>query len=129
MMKNHAALLLLVCLVPLIGTSQTAVVPALAGKIIDESTGSPIAGATVFYSYGTNLIQPDELALFSGAPRGPYRNAMSTVTDSEGGFRLERVPWGVYRLLATATGYVSRGYGQVNFRRPGALVSVALDSR
>jgi protocatechuate 3,4-dioxygenase beta subunit len=123
-MKRHVAFVLFLCLVPIICTSQTAVVPTLAGRIIDEDTGNPIAGAAVYYSYGTNLIQPDELSLFAGAPRRPSRNATGTTTDSEGRFHLQRIPPGSYRLLATAPGYVSREYGQVSLRRPGALISV-----
>jgi hypothetical protein len=123
-LKNRAACAVLMALIPVISASQTTPNSIIAGRVTREDSGEPIEGASVYYSNGTNLIQPDEQQVRNGALRGPNRNTPKTTTDSEGWFRLQGIRPGTYRLLAIAPGYVSREYGQINLRRPGLLVNI-----
>ena len=59
---------------------------ALAGHIVDDSTGEPLAGATVFIN-GTSLTE---------------------ITDSNGYFKLPSVPWDTATVTVAYTGYIQQ---------------------
>jgi hypothetical protein len=51
------------------------------------------------------------------------------VTDSSGRFVFANLPPGVFRLFATASGFVTREYGQQESNSPGTPISLATDQR
>jgi RHS repeat-associated protein len=81
----------------------TAKPATLSGTVIDSTTGSPIAGATV--TANVNGIAAAGLA----AEAGP----LSTTTDAAGGFLLQ-VPPGTYTLMISKAGFGSRTTSLIN---------------
>lgn len=71
---------------------------ALAGRVVDSSDRSPIAGATVTILAGDGS---EDVTFFTPESR----------TDSEGGFRLPDVPEGRWKVRAVLAGY---GPGEVD---------------
>jgi hypothetical protein len=95
----------------------------IVGAVSDAVTGAAIGGATV-------VLQPEGAGAFPGPASG---SAFSTATravgtDSDGEYRFERLPSGVYRIYVSRYGY--RPYSVVvEFRGDAtAMVSVALDA-
>lgn len=68
---------------------------SVAGRVVDASTGEPIAGARVSGRWGEDL---EPSGPFSGLV-GSGRPAASDTTDAEGSFRLRRLGAGDWELL------------------------------
>ena len=80
---------------------------AIAGFLVDESTGQPLRGAEVSLSGDT----PD--------------SSRVTRTDQVGAFMFPNLPAGRYQLAATKAGYVRAAYGAKRYDRPGTPIQLA----
>jgi RHS repeat-associated protein len=83
----------------------TAKPATLSGTVIDSTTGSPIAGATVT----ANVNGIAAVGLAAEAAAGP----LATTTDAAGGFLLE-VPPGTWTLTISKAGFGSRTTSLIN---------------
>lgn len=91
----------------------------IAGRVLDASTGTPIAGAIVTLVVAQDASPaPFLLALSAGS--AVERQA----TDAQGGFQFTRLPAArVYHALASKPGYIDGAYGRDERRpTPGRLV-------
>jgi hypothetical protein len=78
----------------------------IVGRVVDGSTGRPIAGAIVTLDGGT-------VTTAQNGPRAPR-----AITNATGQFVFRKLRKGTYHLSATRGGYAGGSYGQ---RRPGGV--------
>src|SRR5688572_3316515 len=90
-----------------ISTPQQAPPPTIEGVVQRGDTGAPLAGATVTLE----LVDTGVSSVFGAASR-PVPGVQPVTTDPEGRYAFNNLPSGMYRIYATATGYVVRAYGQ-----------------
>jgi 5-hydroxyisourate hydrolase-like protein (transthyretin family) len=84
---------------------------AIAGRVLDASTGSPVRNARVRVT-STKL-----------------RETATADSDENGRFELTALSAGNYVVTATKPGYLGGAYGQPRPLRPGAAVAVAAGQR
>ena len=82
LVRSIPLLVVLGLLFPVVTWAQTEHAP-LRGTVVDDETGTPLAGAHVFIA----------------------ESMMGTATDDEGRFVLDRVPLGAHRLYVSMLGY------------------------
>lgn len=88
-MKPIFTLLILLVLQEAFAQQARAPFGLVIGNVLDGKSGKAVAGATVSLSrMGADTVAPR---------RG--------ITDKDGGFELDRLPFGYYRILVTAVGY------------------------
>ena len=89
----------------------------IEGQVIRSDTASPQAVANARVILASTAVRL--------TPTGPsYNEITATVTTDAGRFRLEGVAPGQYLVIASSPGYVTGQYGQRNFDRPGAPLTV-----
>src|SRR5687767_9387259 len=69
-------------------TAQKTIGGALRGRVLDQSSGAPIASALIEFMDGRTRIRA------------------STTSDADGNFALSNLPSGSFRLRVTRIGYV-----------------------
>lgn len=102
---------------------------ALRGRVIDASSGAPVAGASVRAQYVTSVENPPrcpigdcEVLVDPVAGRIPvYR----VTTTSDGRFEVRGMKPGDYEVAAVAPGYIQRYFGQTSDDMPEMPVRVA----
>ncbi len=72
---------------------------AISGRVLDETTGTALAGVTVTCACGT-----EERSAETGAPL-TFARTLTAVTDAKGAFTFERVSAGAYALHFAKDGY------------------------
>lgn len=77
----------------------------MSGRVMDSATGEPIRKVAVQSYLGTSYA--------------------TSITNSRGEFRLEGLPAGSYRVLATKPGYINSAYGTERNTQPGTYVKLA----
>jgi hypothetical protein len=98
-----AQVLLVVCL----GCTHSSIYGPYYGKIIDKETKEPLAGAAVLVVFYTSQPGP-------AGSIGRYADALETVTDRNGEFRIPE-----YRVTSEKYLYLLENYGYFTIFRPG----------
>jgi Carboxypeptidase regulatory-like domain len=85
----------------------------IAGTVVSANTGEPLKKAYVTLSTKGN--------------RGDDSNdrPLSATTDAVGRFSIDKIPAGSYDLVVTRANYLRSHYGQDQFDKPGAMLSLA----
>jgi hypothetical protein len=114
--------------VPQSGQSQSGPLPPplvatglVVGRVIDATSGEPVAGAVVMMSGGPSRMPPVPSAPGRAAqtPPPPPPPPPRVLTDSEGRFAFRNVTRGTYALTVSKNGYLGGGYGRNRPDGPG----------
>src|SRR5688572_10841026 len=102
---------------------------ALHGRVVDASTGKPVAGASVRAQYVTGVENPPRCPIGDCefvADRNAGRLSVYRVTTAaDGSFEMRGVKPGDYEVAAVAPGYMQRYFGQTSDDMPEMPVHVA----
>lgn len=102
---------------------------ALHGRVVDASTGKPVAGASVRAQYVTGVENPPRCPIGDCeflADRNAGRISVYRVTTAaDGSFDIRGVKPGDYEVAAVAPGYMQRYFGQTSDDMPEMPVHVA----
>ena len=102
---------------------------ALHGRVVDASTGKPVAGASVRAQYVTGVENPPRCPIgdceFAADRNGGRISVYRVTTAADGSFDMRGVKPGDYEVAAVAPGYMQRYFGQTSDDMPEVPVHVA----
>ncbi len=97
----------------------------IVGRVVDATTGKPVAGALVALNGGPGRGAPPPGVAAGVRAGGPPPQLPRILTDSDGRFAFRNLTRGTYFLTATKAGYAQGAYGRS--RPDGAPRSLLLD--
>lgn len=98
---------------------------SLAGSVVDQESGAPIANALVLAYLDRGVVTPDTANAGTRPNRADWqRGVYKTRTDSSGNYIFEAIAPGAYFVRATARGYLPEYWQEAGSVHEATLVEV-----